>query len=73
MKLNYIQRLTLAVLFTKDKHPTGVLTTSVAHDSWCDFYKGQDCSCTPDIKIEIDGTEFQVDEEGAVYEKKDTH
>jgi hypothetical protein len=32
--------------------PGTVAIADVAHDAWCAFYKGRECSCTPDITVE---------------------
>ena len=69
MKLDYMQRLTLGITIAKEKWPVGVYMTEVAHDDWCNFYKGKECSCTPDINITIDDKKFYIDEEGVLHER----
>jgi hypothetical protein len=42
----------------------GVHHASIEHDHACDFYRGRDCNCVPDISVSGPDGVIVVDERG---------
>lgn len=71
MKLDYMQRLTLGIMALQKDFPPGVTVTSIEHDAKCGVFKDNACSCVPDINLTVNGTKFEIDEEGVLHERSD--
>lgn len=68
MKLDYTQRLTLGVNSMQGgKHSGKVMSVDVLHDDDCGVFNGQSCTCVPDIRVEMDGEKWEIDDEGVPH------
>ena len=43
------------------------ITLDVLHDDDCGVFNGQSCTCVPDIRVEMDGEKWEIDDEGVPH------
>jgi hypothetical protein len=68
MKLNYQQRILLALQHTEKQFDPGLVILNVAHDDNCPALKtGKNCNCVPDISFNVDDKKYSIDEEGVLH------
>lgn len=69
MMLDYVERLNIGIQSVKHKLPGfQVVKVSVYHDDFCPSPEGKACQCVPDIRFDVDGVTYTIDEEGDVQQ-----
>lgn len=67
MKLNYQQRISLALQHAEKQFDAGLIKLNVAHDNNCPILKnGKNCNCVPDIHFNVGDKKHTIDEEGVL-------
>lgn len=67
MKLNYQQRIILALQNTEQQFDPEVITLNIQHDDDCPVLKGgKKCNCVPDIHFTVGNKKHVIDEEGVL-------
>lgn len=67
MKLNYQQRIWLALQHTEKPLNADLVELNIAHDDSCPMLNGsKNCNCVPNIYFNVDGKKHTIDEEGVL-------
>jgi len=64
---NYMATIMLAL--EKGNLQGGLLMPQVAHDRWCNFNKGEECNCHPEISVETDDGLIFLNDDGSIKKK----
>lgn len=69
--MNYQDRLTTGVQRLQRIHDTrgSVAQVNVGHENGCGVWEEKECTCTPDITIDVDGSVYMIDEKGDVFKQ----